>query len=238
MRAQPVPSASAPEPAIDLVNGQPVMPSTAQAAASASPGGGETSWVFLNGQWVEVRGPRALAEQVATNPAAADQLITQRVIRIRLKELLAGKQSVNIVIRPGDVIRVPAPPTGFIYLGGQIARPGSYGLPPNGRLTLLRALDSAGGLTGIAVPERIDLQRMIGTDRQATIRLDGRAIAEQVQPDLFLKPDDRIVVGTNFWALPLAVFRNGFRASYGFGFILDRNFGNDVFGAPPENRGF
>jgi polysaccharide export outer membrane protein len=31
------------------------------------------------------------------------------------------------------------------------------------------------------------------------------------------------------------VFRNGFRVTYGFGFLLDRNFGNDVFGAPPIN---
>jgi len=23
--------------------------------------------------------------------------------------------------------------------------------------------------------------------------------------------------------------------TYGFGFLLDRNFGNDVFGPPPEN---
>ncbi len=42
-------------------------------------------------------------------------------------------------------------------------------------------------------------------------------------------------VGTNFWAYPLAVIRNGFRASYGFGFLIDRNFGNDIFGAPPTN---
>jgi len=24
--------------------------------------------------------------------------------------------------------------------------------------------------------------------------------------------------------------------TYGFGFLLDRNFGNDVFGAPPTNQ--
>ena len=81
------------------------------------------------------------------------------------------------------------------------------------------------------------MTRVVGRGRQATIRLDLRAISEQTQPDLYLKPDDRINVGTNFWALPLATIRNGFRASYGFGFILDRNFGNDVFGAPPTNFG-
>jgi hypothetical protein len=51
-------------------------------------------------------------------------------------------------------------------------------------------------------------------------------------PDVYLKPDDRINVGTNFWAYPLAVVRNGFRVSYGFGFVLDRNFGDEVFGPP------
>ena len=39
------------------------------------------------------------------------------------------------------------------------------------------------------------------------------------------------------WAFPLAVVRSGFRVTYGWGFLLDRNFGNDVFGAPPSNVG-
>ena len=37
-------------------------------------------------------------------------------------------------------------------------------------------------------------------------------------------------------SVSLAVVRGGLRATYGFGFLLDRNFGNDVFGAPPTNR--
>ena len=127
---------------------------------------------------------------------------------------------------------------GLVYITGQVSRPGPFNLPTDGsRLTLLRALDSAGGLSSIAIPERIDLTRMVGKDRQATIRINGRAIAEQTQPDIYLKPEDRINVGTNFWALPLAVVRGGLRASYGFGFILDRNFGNDLFGAPPADNG-
>ena len=130
---------------------------------------------------------------------------------------------------------VPPPETGNIYLGGEVNRPGVYQLPAVGRLTLHRAITAAGGLSGIAIPERVDLTRMVGPARQATIMLDLRAIAEGTQPDVFLKPDDHISVGTNFFALPLAVVRNGFRASYGFGFLLDRNFGNDVCGAPPVN---
>lgn len=198
-------------------NGQ-VMQSTGR-----SQGNG---WVFLDGKWVKALpggGTESVSEQT---------LVTQRVIKIPTGPLLAGAADVNVVLRPGDVIRVPRARGGTIYVGGQVQRPGAFTLPVDGtRLTLLRALDSAGGLGGLAIPERVDLMRMVGNDRQATIRLDVRAIAEQTQPDIYLKPDDRINVGTNFWAVPLAVIRGGFRASYGFGFILDRNFQGDVFGA-------
>jgi len=160
----------------------------------------------------------------------ADQLVTQRVIEVPVGPLLAGSAQYNIVIRPGDVIRVPANDEGLVYVAGDVQRPGPYNLPTNGRLTILRAINAAGGLNPNAVPERVDLTRMVGPDRQATVRLDMRAIAEGTQPDIFLKSDDMINVGTNFWAFPLAVIRQGFRFSYGFGFVLDRNFQGDVFG--------
>lgn len=185
-----------------------------------------TDFVFRDGRWVRSSGAEAPGEG----------LLTQRVIQVPVDQLLAGRADVNIIIRPGDVIRFPAAQTGLVYMAGQISRPGPYGLPADGgRLTLQRAVDSAGGLTGLGIPERVDLTRVVGPGRQATIRLNLRAIAEQTQPDIYLKPDDRINVGTNFWAFPLAVIRSGFRASYGFGFLLDRNFGNDVFGAPPDS---
>lgn len=213
-----------PAPAVDMVDGAPK-----QSTGAAS------NWVFLNGQWVQLAGKRPTGGG-STGPTA-DDLVTQRVIRVPLRPLLSGKQALNIVVRPGDVIRVPSPEAGNVYLGGQISRPGSFQLPANGKLTLGRAVIAAGGLAETAIPERVELTRMVGRDRQATIRVNLREISRGFQPDVYLKPDDQINFGTNFWALPLAVIRNGFRASYGFGFLLDRNFGSDVFGAPPTNVG-
>jgi polysaccharide biosynthesis/export protein len=138
------------------------------------------------------------------------------------------------VVRPGAIIRVPPPPAGNVYTIGQINRGGVYAMAD--KLTLRRLIAASGGFNAIAIPERIDLTRMVGPDRQATIRLNGRAIFRGTHPDIFLKANDEINVGTSFWATPMAVIRNGFRATYGFGFLLDRNFGNDVFGAPPANR--
>jgi hypothetical protein len=138
---------------------------------------------------------------------------------------------------PGDVIRVPEATQGVFYVGGQVRRAGSYNIPPEGRMTIRRAIDAAGGLDALAWPERAELVRALGEGRQAIVSFNLRAIFSGHQPDIYVKPDDQINIGTSFWATPLAVIRNGFRASYGFGFILDRNFGSDVFGAPPTNVG-
>lgn len=221
------------EPMIELVDGKQPATNAGKLPGAVPPESGDTSWVFIDGKWVQVVGKAATAQEAK---AKFDELLTQRVIRVPLKRLLAGEMQYNIVLRPGDTIRVPGQPEGLVYMAGQVLRQGPIQLPGSGRLTILRAIDSAGGLGQLAMPDRVDLTRVVGRGRQATIRLDLRAISEQTQPDLYLKPDDRINVGTNFWALPLATIRNGFRASYGFGFILDRNFGNDVFGAPPTNR--
>lgn len=223
-RRQPAP--------IDLPNqGMPqTRPAERAPEPMSRPATGASDFIYENGRWVRRTESMAQAE--------TQGVLTQRVIEVPVDRLLAGAAEVNIIIRPGDVIRVPGNRSGLVYVAGQVNRPGPYNLPTDGsRLTLTRALDAAGGLSNLAIPERMELTRMVGQDRQATIRINGRAIAEQTQPDIYMKADDRLNVGTNFWALPLAIIRNGFRASYGFGFILDRNFGNDVFGAPPENNG-
>lgn len=224
--------------------GNPPAAQPASPAVPASPIGRskDTSWVFLNGKWVEVVGAApsvpnsAPTVQDVQRAAATGDVLVQRVIKIPMKRLLDGDPQVNVVVRAGDTIHFPSPLEGLIYLTGQVARPGPYNMPASGKLTLSQAIVSAGGLGNLAIPERVDLIRRVGPTTQAIVRIDFRAIAEGTQPDIFMKPEDTVNVGTNFWATPLAVIRNGFRASYGFGFIIDRNFGNDVFGAPPTNR--
>ena len=119
------------------------------------------------------------------------------------------------------------------YIDGLIGRPGVYNLPTSGKLTLSRLVAAAGGLGELAIPQRVDLVRRLGEDKEACIRVNLAAIRNRAEPDIVMRADDHVIIGTNFFATPLAVIRNGFRMTYGFGFLIDRNFGNDVFGPPP-----
>ncbi|MCH2136317.1 MAG: polysaccharide export protein [Phycisphaerales bacterium] len=217
-----------------------------------------TSYVYLPEEqaWVEVSPDvvqRDLAEAATTThphgvePTAsvdplesaaidAGDIILERVIEVNYQRLSRGENDLNVVIRPGDQIYVDGPPQGYYYIEGEINRGGVFELPSTAeQITLSRAIGAAGGLGALAVPSRVDLVRMVGDGREAAIRLDLGAIRNRTEPDVYLKPGDHIIIGTDFWAYPLAVFRNGLRMNYGFGFLLDRNFGNDVFGPPPVN---
>jgi hypothetical protein len=160
--------------------------------------------------------------------------VLERIIEIPWDKLRSGDSSYNIVIRPEDRIYVKPPPLGNLYIRGEITRPGVFNYPNSGeKITLSEFIISAGDLGPIAVPERVSLTRRIGNNMQATVTLNYAAILQRTEPDIFLKPNDTISIGTSWGATPMAIIRNGFRATYGFGFLLDRNFGNDVFGSPP-----
>jgi hypothetical protein len=98
-----------------------------------------------------------------------------------------------------------------------------YGIPFK-KITLKQAVIAANMLDGLAIPERTELIRRIGPAREAFVRVDLNAIFSGTQPDIFLKGNDQILVGTNWLAPLIADLRNGFRITYGFGFLYDRNY--------------
>jgi hypothetical protein len=154
-----------------------------------------------------------------------------RVIRIPLDELRKGDLRYNVVVRPRDTIYVAPAEQGTYYMGGHVTRPGAYTL--NGqRVTLKQAIIAASMLDPLAIPQRTDVVRRLGPDREVWVRVDLSKLFAGTQPDVYIKPDDQVLVGTNAIAPYLAAFRNAFRITYGAGFIYDRNFAYDrnVFG--------
>jgi len=218
----------------------------APATAPAEPGG---RYVTVDGREVLVREPNAGPGAAVTETTPPDRLAPEptapsdaratpfefqppptsadmRVIRVNLLSLRSGDLSQNIVVRAGDMIIVPTPGSvGVYYVGGHVQRTGVYQLAQD--QTLKQAIISAGMLDQLAIPERTDVIRRVAGDREVYARVDLTKIFDGSQPDLYLKPNDQIMVGTNFLAPFLAAIRGGFRVTYGFGFLYDRNFASE-----------
>jgi protein involved in polysaccharide export with SLBB domain len=133
------------------------------------------------------------------------------------------------VIRAGDTIYVPVDIIGEFSITGNVNLGGFFNM--TGRpMTLKMAIAAAGGLGPLAWPKRCEVIRRIGENKEEIVMVDLDKIASGEQPDFFIKPNDLIRVGTHPTARWRAVLRNAFRATWGFGFIYDRNFADRDFG--------
>lgn len=200
--------------------------------------GGAGRWMFVNNEWVRVGDEPVAAPdpgdepQLPEIPPATPQVdwdrlageTESRVIRISADGLRSGDPRQNIVIRPGDTIRLLAGLTGEYYMMGQVNRPGAYSITGR-RITLKTAVASAGNLAPLAWPDRCTIYRRYG-DREEMHQVNLDAIFAGKESDILIKNNDLILVGTHPAASFLAVFRNAFRMTYGFGFVYDRNFGD------------
>ncbi len=160
-----------------------------------------------------------------------------RIIAIDLPKLRQGDYRQNVVIRANDIIHVPPLPTGEFYVMGEVLRPGVYSLTGR-KVTIKMALAAAGNLGPMAWPSNSILIRRIGKNQEQTIPINIEKIMQSKDNDLYLKKDDVIAVGTHWSSSFLAVLRNAFRMTYGFGFIYDRNFSDPMLNGTPTSRRF
>jgi polysaccharide export outer membrane protein len=210
---------------------------------------GRVEWIFQDGRWVpiQVGRPKPAEPEVGVEPEKAAEPLREkvpeefkweevgtggvqtRVIEIPADKLRGGDPRYNIVIKPGDSIHVPVDVTGEYFIYGNTNYQGV--VPMDGRpVTLKMAVAAAGGLGPLAWPRRCEVTRRIGRNKEETVMVDLDKITSGEQPDFFIKPLDLINVGTHPTAQWRAVLRNSFRATYGFGFIYDRNFGDRDYG--------
>lgn len=209
---------------------------------------GRVEWIFQDGRWVpiQVGRPKPAEPEVGVKTEKAAEPLREkvpegfdweevgtggvqaRVIEVPADKLRSGDPRYNIVIKPGDSIHVPVDVTGEYFIYGNTNYQGV--VPMDGRpVTLKMAVAAAGGLGALAWPRRCEVTRRIGRNKEETVMVDLDKIASGEQPDFFIKPLDLINVGTHPTARWRAVLRNSFRATYGFGFVYDRNFAGSQF---------
>jgi len=236
-------------PAVNLkkILSTPDQPASVPTSAGPGQDGADSrehiEWVFREGKWVPVRlgGVQPPVKTPEAGPLAQKVPpglewgeigtggVQRRVIRIPADKLLSGDPKYNIVMRPGDNVHVPVDIIGEFCIMGNVNRQGFINI--TGRpMTLKMAIAAAGGLGPLAWPKRCEVIRRIGKKREETVMVDLDKIARGEQPDFFIKPNDLINVGTHPTSRWRAVLRNAFRATYGYGFIYDRNFADRDYG--------
>jgi polysaccharide biosynthesis/export protein len=104
----------------------------------------------------------------------------QPAMRVSLEQLMAGGVSQRITVQDGDVVYVPV--AAFVYVTGEILRPGRYRLEKD--TTIQKAVTLAGGFTKFAATKSMTVQRMV----------DGKRLDFQASPNDLLQAEDVVVV--------------------------------------------
>lgn len=100
-----------------------------------------------------------------------DESKSYSVAEIDLRDLLSGANpSLNLEIRPDDVISVPVAP--LIYVVGEVKRPGGFALAHPESVSVLQALSLAEGVQTLAASKDARLIRQTGTTARLEIPVD------------------------------------------------------------------
>lgn len=162
----------------------------------------------------------------AVNWARLASDVPLRILRIPAEHLRDGNPEANIVVRPGDTIRIVSGEIGVYYVMGQVNRIGAFAFNAE-PITLKAAIAAAGGLSGLAWPDRCTVYRRLG-QREQMIQVDLDRIFAGKDSDFYIKRGDIINVGTH----PFAPFLQRIRAltlptpvnNVGYSFTYARNF--------------
>jgi polysaccharide biosynthesis/export protein len=120
---------------------------------------------------------QALSSGTSKGSAAANG---QPAVRVSLEQLMAGGVPQRIMLQDGDVVYVPK--AAFVYLTGEVQRPGRYRLEKDA--TIQKTITAAGGFTKFAATKSMIVQRTV----------DGKRLDFQAGPDDRLQDEDVVVV--------------------------------------------
>ena len=114
--------------------------------------------------------------------------------------MLNGNQSLNIELRPNDVINVPVDKLITVYVFGAVRNPGKVEVKMSKKITLLQAIGNAGGLSDEAKKSGIRLKRIDQrTGKETEMKVNVGDIIKGKKRDIRLQEGDVIIVPEGFW---------------------------------------
>jgi len=152
---------------------------------------------MAGGLLAEKAEPKALIHRSGTSIPGKinEESAGEETLEIDLRQLLEkGDVRLNIPIYAGDVISVPERAESFFYVLGDVSRGGAFEIKKGERITVTKALASAGGLLSTAKKKKTAIIRANpdGTTRQIPVDA-GKLLSGQIA-DMELAENDVVFV--------------------------------------------
>jgi polysaccharide biosynthesis/export protein len=155
----------------------------------------------------ELVGPTTLLMAIAqagglTNQAMNDVYIyrqtpdgKQTIIAVSLEDLANGKQDLNLVLQPKDVISIPIDRTQNVFVYGEVKTPGAIPYLSSKRITLMQAIAQAGGPTEWAKTSKIMIKRKDRkSGKEMKINVNLKNVIRGKVADIVLEEGDVVIV--------------------------------------------
>lgn len=120
---------------------------------------------------------------------------TSTVFNISIDDLfLEGDASLNIPLQANDIVNIPVDKEVFIYVFGQVKRPGALKVKKSNILTLLQAIAQAGGFSERASKGKVLIKRIDKDGKEQRIKVNVKDIIKGKKKDIQLLEDDVVYV--------------------------------------------
>jgi polysaccharide export outer membrane protein len=142
------------------------------------------------------------------------QAASSNTVEIDLKKLLhTGDANLNVLVYPGDVVKVPR--AGLVYVVGEVKKAGGFVLKSNENISVLQAIALAEGLTRTSSSSFARIIRTSeATGQRREIPIDVNKILAGKKADPMLEPRDILFIPNS--AARSALFR-GMEAALSIG---------------------
>ena len=118
-----------------------------------------------------------------------------KTLRILIDDLiLKGDARLNIPLEPNDIVNIPVNKTVFIYVFGQVRRPGALNVKKLNIPTLLQAIAQAGGFSERASKRGVLIKRIDKDGKEQEIKVNVKDIIKGKKRDIQLKENDVVYV--------------------------------------------
>ncbi|MQY61295.1 hypothetical protein GH153_05620 [bacterium] len=118
-----------------------------------------------------------------------------KTLRILIDDLiLKGDARLNIPLEPNDIVNIPVDKTVFIYVFGQVRKPGALNVKKLNIPTLLQVIAQAGGFSERASKRRVLIKRIDKDGKEQEIKVNVKDIIKGKKKDIQLKENDVVYV--------------------------------------------